>query len=223
MPNFQQSGSRQDMNSGFPMLDTNELDKDRSVIVVASDARLRASIVNCISWYAYTVPVEDTAELERYWPGKRSMLVVHDEGDAIEKSTELMTQRGDWLPLIAVSSDRPIERVVDAIRAGACDYWRLPIDPDTIAARLPEAIGRTTAERKRQEHRALALKRISRLSPREREVMNGMAFGFSNKEIAQVLGISPRTVEIHRANVIYRLDARSTSAVVRLFTQAELD
>lgn len=211
------------MNSISPILDRNELDEVRSVVVVASDARLRATIFNSISWFAYTVPVEDTTELERYWPGRRSMLLVHDEEDAIEKSAALMTQRGDWFPLVAVSAEATLERVVDAIRAGAVDYWRLPFDPDAVAARLPEAIGRTNAEHMRRERRARALKLISRLSPREHQVMRGLAHGYSSKEIANHLGISPRTVEIHRANVIDRLEARSSTEVVRLVTEADLD
>lgn len=128
-----------------------------------------------------------------------------------------------WLPVIALAEKPTVERTVSAIRAGAIDYFKLPLDVGLFDRALDRiehdaaAFGRT--RRRMFEARNL----ISHLSNREREVLDLLATGLSNKEIARALDISPRTVEIHRANMMQKLGARHAAEAVRLSIEAQLE
>ncbi len=136
---------------------------------------------------------------------------------------ERLTRLGIWLPLIAVDAQPRPTRIVEAIKAGALDYLSLPLDPDrfnrclTRIAKEAEEFGE--ARRKMIEARD----RISSLSQREREVLDWLSEGSSNKVIARELEISPRTVEIHRANMMNKLGARHAAEAVRLKLEAALE
>ena len=130
-------------------------------------------------------------------------------------------EAGVWLPLVMTAEDAPIEAVVDAIRDGAIDFLALPLETTQLARRLQRiavAAGPIIASRRRHvESRG----RIGQLSRREREVLECLAAGRSNKLIARDLGISPRTVEIHRANMMTKLDAGHAADAVRLWMDAQ--
>ena len=85
-----------------------------------------------------------------------------------------------------------------------------------IAAKTKEVEALTTAIEEKTQ-------RVGQLSPREREVLSGVSEGYSSKEVARTLGISPRTVELHRANVLTKLGVRNVAAAVRLSVEAQLD
>ncbi|WP_246034428.1 response regulator transcription factor [Qipengyuania marisflavi] len=134
-----------------------------------------------------------------------------------------LAELGIWLPIIATSPDPRPRRVVDAIRVGALDYLRTPLQPE----RLTEALGRIAKEAQAyadaRRKMVAARSRISTLSPREREVLDWLAEGRSNKMIARELEISPRTVEIHRANMMVKLGACHAAQAVRLKIEAHLE
>ena len=134
-----------------------------------------------------------------------------------------LAQKGVWLPVIATAREPRPACIVDAVKAGALDYVALPLKPE----RLAEALGRigkdvdahVQARRKMVEAR----NKIAMLSPREREVLDWLAEGCSNKMIGRELGISPRTVEIHRANLMSKLGTDHSAQAVRLRLEAKLD
>jgi FixJ family two-component response regulator len=139
---------------------------------------------------------------------------------------ELFARIGDenvCLPVIIASADPDPEQVVAATKAGALDYLYLPLEAD----RLERSLTRVQAEAAvhgRARHRVLdSRRRVSRLSSREREVLECISFGCSNKVIARQLGISPRTVEIHRANMMGKLPARHAAEAIRVWLQAGLE
>ena len=159
--------------------------------------------------------------LER--PPKQGIVLAEDDGaaGAVASFLDRSAEKGLWLPVVMTAADPAIERVVAAIRAGAIDYLALPLEMNSFARRLSgiQADGERYAERREVEVRARMA--LDTLSPREREVLQFLSAGHSNKEIARVLAISPRTVEIHRGNMMTKLGARHVAQAVRLWIEAE--
>ena len=128
----------------------------------------------------------------------------------------LLQAKGSSLPFAAYAEDPLPQRIVAAMLDGAVDYLRWPFDTgllDTALDRLVLAGERRTREQRRQAEAKAA---ISELSERELEVLGLMIHGNSSKEIGRKLDISPRTAEIHRANMMRKLRARSPSDAVRM-------
>ncbi|WP_421837140.1 response regulator transcription factor [Novosphingobium sp.] len=150
------------------------------------------------------------------------LVLAQDEpvGEGITSLVAAMMRAGQWLPIIAIAEAPTIDAVVAAIKAGALDYLTVP---EQIAP-LNEAVARCAREadtqRQQRARAAEARQRISRLSMREREVLDRLAEGCSNKAIARDLEISPRTVEIHRMKMMGKLGARHAAEAVRLRIEA---
>ncbi|MBO9497975.1 MAG: helix-turn-helix transcriptional regulator [Novosphingobium sp.] len=126
------------------------------------------------------------------------------------------------LPLVIASENATVGKVVEAVRAGALDYLQLPVEQDQLAALIERASSRATAETSASRRVIEARQRLASLSDREREVLELLVDGGSNKRIARELSISPRTVEIHRANMMQKLDAKHVADAVRLHWEARL-
>jgi FixJ family two-component response regulator len=135
----------------------------------------------------------------------------------------LLNREGRWLAIIATSPSPSIAKAVQAIKDGALGYLPLPLDKQELS-RVLETVASEAIELRAQNQRKLDSKaRIARLSLREREVVGLMAGGQTNKEIGRTLGISPRTVEIHRTNALGKLAARHSSEAVRLWLEADVE
>lgn len=128
-----------------------------------------------------------------------------------------------WPPVLVADADPTTEQVVEAIRSGALDYLRLPIESGHLARSLSRALAEAEAQGNGRRRQADARRRIGALSRREREVLEWLALGSSNKTIARELGISPRTVEIHRANMMGKLGAKHAAEAIRMWLQADLE
>ena len=163
------------------------------------------------------------AELLSVAPAK-GIVLARDRAESGGAATiaEELARRGIWLPVIATAVDPRPARVVAAIRRGVMDFLRLPLREDNLGVAVDrirdEAQADIAARRKVVEARG----RIAVLSPREREVLDCLTEGRSNKMIAEELHISPRTVEIHRANMMSKLGARHAAEAVRLCIEAGL-
>jgi two-component system, LuxR family, response regulator FixJ len=133
---------------------------------------------------------------------------------------EELRRRGDRTPAVVVTGHGDVPLAVRAMRAGASDFVEKPCGDELLL----EAIGRAAAESittAAQAHSAAeAAARLARLSQREREVLEGLLAGKSSKAIAHGLGVSARTVEGHRGNMMARLGVRSLSAALRLAIEA---
>lgn len=140
-------------------------------------------------------------------------------GELFERFAEL----GVWLPLIVCAEEPQIERVVGAIKDGALDYLQLPLETGRLARSLARVVSEADDQGLARRRTAEARRRIMKLSKREREVLELLALGFSNKLIARDLSISPRTVEIHRSNMMNRLRAVHAAEAVRLWLQSGLE
>ena len=146
------------------------------------------------------------------------------EGEADVSSTlAALGEAGIWLPLVAVQAEPETGFVVRAIKAGAIDYLALPLDPERLGALIEAAAGEIETHADARRRMLAARGRMEGLSPREREVLDRVAEGNSNKAIAQSLHISPRTVEIHRASMMRKLGARHAAEAVRVRLEAGLE
>jgi two-component system response regulator FixJ len=119
------------------------------------------------------------------------------------------------IPVILITGHGDIAMAVQAIKQGAFDFIEKPFDDEQLRASIAQAIESGQRARVEQVGRELLVTRVAELSPRQVEVMHLVADGFSNKEIAQKLAISPRTVENYRAWVMEKLDARNLADLVR--------
>jgi two-component system response regulator FixJ len=126
------------------------------------------------------------------------------------------------LPVIVMTGHGDVPLAVEAMKAGAVDFIEKPFDDDVMLAAVRAALTRGEITGKRDAERAEIEERIKRLSPRERDVLQGLVAGQPNKIIAYNLGISPRTVEIYRANVMSKMEAPSLSDLVRMALIAEI-
>lgn len=133
----------------------------------------------------------------------------------LELQQELV-RRGIRLPVIIMTAHGDVASTRQALKAGALDFLEKPVDHalllDVVGAALAEADGRERRAAEQAERQA----RIARLTDREREVMALLAEGLSHRDIAERLNISPRTVEVHKARTMEKLDTRTLAELIRL-------
>lgn len=196
---------------------------------VHGDSRVRAQAARvCYELERHAEVYSDFSELIGTRP-QSGMIFAEDgaDGDQAEAAPARMLDRlgrcGIWLPVIMVAENPERARVIAAIKAGVLDYLPLPLAASSLRnvwGRL-ESEATTFAEGRRRMIEAR--QRINHLSQREREVLEKLADGNSNKAIARALEISPRTVEIHRANMMGKLGAHHAAEAVRIRIEARLD
>ncbi|WP_342359983.1 response regulator FixJ [Terrarubrum flagellatum] len=129
--------------------------------------------------------------------------------------------RGSPLPIIVITGHADVPLAIQAMKAGVSDFIEKPFESDVIIQSVRAALERASIAHGKDELRADAQARLTSLSSREREVLGFLVQGFSNKHIALKLQISPRTVEIHRANVMHKTQSASLSELVRLAIMVE--
>ena len=134
---------------------------------------------------------------------------------------QALKEKGVALPVIIMTGHGDVNLAVRAMKAGAVDFIEKPFEKAVLVGAIEhgmERLERVAGNRERAED---ACVRLNALTPRERDVLNGLAKGLPNKTIAYDLGISPRTVEIHRANLMTKLGVRSLSEALRLTFAAQ--
>ena len=194
----------------------------KHIVLVDGNVRRRAAISHALSGRGIHVePFETVAELEGRWP-RDGLILVHDAEGAIPLLTERLVQAGNWQPVVAFDEKPAPRRVVEAILGGAIDYVAWPFDDAELTLTLETAGERAEQVSHAKLREAMARSRIERLTPREREVLAGVVAGQSNRTIAEHLAISPRTVEIHRANMLQKIGATHTSDAIRIAIEAAL-
>jgi two-component system response regulator FixJ len=120
------------------------------------------------------------------------------------------------LPVIVVSGHGDVPLAVEAMKTGALDFIEKPFDDEVFLHAVRMALSTHAVDSQREAQKATINSRLESLSNREREVLEGLVAGHPNKTIAFDLGISPRTVEIYRANVMEKMQAKSLSELVRM-------
>ncbi|MGC2412814.1 MAG: response regulator [Stellaceae bacterium] len=125
-----------------------------------------------------------------------------------------LAERNLHFPTIIITGQGEVSIAVQAMKAGATDFVQKPFTRDTILDSVRLAQQHLGPAGPGYENAELAKTRLARLSPRETQVLAGLVAGLPNKTIAYDLGISPRTVEMHRAHIMTKMEARSLSALV---------
>lgn len=130
---------------------------------------------------------------------------------------------GRAFPVVVMTGHGDVPLAIEAMKLGVIDFIEKPFDDEALLAAVRLALSQGEAQRRRKGERAEIGGRFQSLSGRERDVLQGLVAGHANKMIAFDLGISPRTVEIYRANVMTKMQARSLSELVRMSLLLEGD
>jgi two-component system response regulator FixJ len=139
--------------------------------------------------------------------------------DGIELLKRVKESRGT-LPVIIMTGHGDVPLAVEAMKLGAVDFMEKPFEDDRLIAMIDIALRQAEAGARDEAVVQDVATRIASLSPRERQVMDGLVAGLSNKMIARDYNISPRTIEVYRANVMTKMQASSLSELVRLAMRA---
>src|SRR5487761_2714220 len=131
-----------------------------------------------------------------------------------------LAELGLDVAVVVMSGHADVSSAVAAMKAGAVDFLQKPFAETTLLAVVRQALERQSAAAAEVEAAATAAARLASLTPREHEVLAQLVAGHANKVIAQVLGASPRTIEVHRARVMEKLGVRSLPDLVRLVLAA---
>lgn len=193
---------------------------EKVVHVVDDDDSVRRSVGFILKTSGYQVrPYASGAELLKEAKTLDTGCVLLDIRmpgmDGLEVQQALQ-EKGVALPVIIMTGHGDIPLSVRAMKAGAIDFIEKPFEKNLLLSAVEQgfaALKRSDSGREKAKDAAV---RLQVLTPREREVLNGLAQGLPNKTIAYDLRISPRTVEIHRANLMTKLGVRSLSEVLRL-------
>jgi two-component system, LuxR family, response regulator FixJ len=189
---------------------------------IEADTQVRAELVR--TGYAIGHHCEiyaDMSELAAH-PPRSGLIIVRDqiETGGVAAVLDRLLSLGVWLPVVAMDYQPSPSRIVQAIKDGALDYMVLPLQTERLAKAIAK-VSREAHDVSAQRQRVLvARSRLSMLTGREREVLEALSGGGSNKQIARTLSISPRTVEIHRANMMNKLGARHAAEAIRIKLEA---
>lgn len=160
--------------------------------------------------------------LERIGPGCLLLDVCMPDMSGLELQ-EALRVRNVEIPVIVLTGHADVPTAVRAMKGGASDFVEKPFDGEELLERIHQCLSGEAKRRRTAEWRKQAAERLARLTRREREVMQGLVAGKRNKQIAEELFISFRTVELHRSSIMTKFEANSLSDVVRIALLAETD
>jgi two-component system, LuxR family, response regulator FixJ len=197
------------------MADTGSL-----IVVVEDDDRVRASLSALLRAAGHRETALGSAEelLAHGMPNGAVCLVADIRLPGLDgvALVEELRRRGDRTPVVMVTGHGDIPLAVRAVRAGASDFVEKPYDDEQLLASIGLAVADGVAETAAAQRIAQASTRVAALSAREREVLEALVAGKTTKLIAHELGLSVRTVEGHRGNLMARLGVRTLSAAMRI-------
>ncbi len=190
------------------------------VYVIDDDEAARQSLEFLLRANAFEVETfESGTAFLKIVPSIKSGCVITDVRMPEISGMELLRRLREikiQLPVIVMTGHGDVPLAVEAMKFGAADFLEKPFDDGILLTAVRTALSRQDGDNRRQAERAAIDERLAALSNREREVLEGLVAGHANKRIAYDLGISPRTVEIYRANLMTKMQAASLSDLVRM-------
>jgi two-component system, LuxR family, response regulator FixJ len=194
---------------------------DKAIVhVIDDDEAMRQSLAFLLGAVGMEVQTYESAvAFLNVAPTAKAGCVITDVRMPGLSGVELLRQlreRKLGIPVIVITGHGDVPLAVEAMRIGAIDFLEKPFDDEALLASVRSALNQLDQDQRRQAERGDVEGRLATLSNRERDVLQGLVAGLANKQIAYDLGISPRTIEIYRANLMTKMQAASLSDLVRM-------
>lgn len=194
----------------------------KSILLIEGDYRRRAAMAHCLEGPIFHIePFEDSHNLAKQLPST-SALLVHFDGQLLDNALDQMADCGQWVPIVCYSENPLVSQVVAALQSGANHFMSWPFVEAELAYSLEAISPNFNSIGAIRLREAKARRKIKLLTKREKDVLAGVADGLSNRLIGERLSISPRTVEIHRSNLLFKMDAKHTSEAIRIAIEASI-
>ena len=198
-----------------------------AVAVVDDDESVRKAFARLVTVAGMDAKVFASAQeyLEAYDPSLPGCLVLDIAMPGFNglDLQQALAAKGGAPPIIFVSGQADVPASVRAMKAGAIEFLTKPVDEVTLLAAIRGAVERDRADRRARAELADLHARLGTLTPRESEVLKFVISGKLNKQSAAALGIVEKTIKVHRARVMEKLQVRSVAALVRLTARAGID
>ncbi len=202
------------------------MSSEPTVFVVDDDQAMRNSLKWLIESVAMRVETYSSAKefINNYYPGRSGCLLldVRMPGMSGLELQQYLNEQQIQIPIIIITGHGDVPMAVRAMKAGAVDFIQKPFNDEFLLDSIRNAMTLDEKMRNLQSHRAEIAQRLEQLTPRELEVMAMVTDGKSNKEIANALNVSSKTVEAHRARVMEKMQASSLADLVRMAIVANL-
>ena len=198
-------------------------DKVATVYIIDDDPDVLESLEWLIESHGYHVKVYESASLFLdHYKHEMSGCILLDirmpEIDGLELQ-RLLSERGCNLPTIFVTGHAEVPIAIAAIRCGGYEFLEKPINNEVLMARIDEAMTLNEQSRQSPNEQQEIMNRIARLTAQEKRIMQRVTQGISNRQMAQELGLSPKTVEVYRTRVMQKMNASSLPMLVRLLVE----
>lgn len=198
-----------------------------TVFVIDDDAGVRGAIEALLDSAGYRSSAFASAEsfLEQIDPDSAGCVIADlrlDGGMSGIEMQEELTRRGIDLPLVMITGHGTVTAAVSAFRNGAIDFLQKPFQPQELLDRVARGLAQSRESRSAVQAREVIESRIARLTRRERQIMHLLESGRTSKEVAADVGLSVRTVEGYRAEVLRKLEVASVAQMIRLLSSTGL-
>jgi two-component system sensor kinase FixL len=193
--------------------------------IVDDDAQVRAATSYLLSGHGYeTQTYADGVEFLESADLDRGCVLLDLRMPSMDghRVQEELVRRGASNPVIVMSGHGELAAAVEAMKLGAIDFLQKPPSESELLSTVRRALALSSQSEGRRSAQQEAAARLQRLSPRERQILQGLLSGLSNKEMARILGLSPRTVEMHRANMMEELGTETLSEALRVAIDGQL-
>ncbi|MBN9544810.1 MAG: response regulator transcription factor FixJ [Alphaproteobacteria bacterium] len=202
------------------------MSNDAIIHLIDDDEHVRRAVAFLLGTAGFAVKLHESAVsfftgLDKQHPGCIVSDVRMPGMDGVELLRRLK-EKGVDMPMIIMTGHADVALAVAAMKAGAVDFIEKPFDDDVLLNAVRLALSRYANADQSGTEAAQIRARVESLSPRERQVLDGLLAGHPNKTIAYDLSLSPRTVEVHRANLMTKMGAKSLSDLVRMAMLARL-
>jgi FixJ family two-component response regulator len=202
------------------VITTTQQDDSGTVFLIDDDPAVRDSLTLLLSLKGMSTQPFATADsfIENYRPDRAGCVLtdLRMPGMTGLELQSALSERGIDVPLVVLTAHGDVATARAALKNGAFDFLEKPVDDTMLVEVLRNALRVDRERRAATNSRSTADARLARLTAREREILALLASGHQNREIAAHLGISPRTVEVHKARIMEKLECHSLAELIRM-------